>query len=139
MLNDNTSEFVTDAAELFCSPFKRRFTVVGPLPISGKRFRLQSLSEGELSSYQALAVGKDGFKPSRMEDANRRLIARCVVDNDGNRLITDAQAAKLVEWDSADTAYLYNECARHVGLKRDEIEDLVKNSDMTVGGGLLSG
>ena len=134
----NECDFETNAAELFSTAFKRRFTVAGPLPINCKKFRLQSLSEGELSSYQAMAVGKDGFKPARMEDANRRLIVRCVVDAEGNRLMTDAQATQLMQWDSADTSYLYNECARHVGLKRDEIEDLVKNCDMTVGGGLLT-
>ncbi len=130
------ADFVTNAAELFAAAFQRRFTVVGPLPISRKKFRLQSLSEGELSSYQSVAVGKDGFKPARMEDANRRLIARCVVDGDGNRLMTDAQAVKLAEWDAADTTYLYEACARHVGLKRDEIDDLAKNSEPTTVGDL---
>ena len=131
-------DFVTSAAELFDESPKRRFKVIGPLPVSKKKIRIQSLSEGELSSYQAVAVGKDGFRPSRMEDANRRLIARCMVDHEGNRLLTDAQAGKLAQWDSADTTYLYNECATHLGLRRDDVEEAVKNFEATPGGGLLT-
>lgn len=124
-------DFVNSASALFGSPLKRRYKIVGPLPVNGLRFRIQSLSEGELSAYQAVAVGKEGFRPGRMEDANRRLIAKCLVDGDGNRLLTDGQAAKLAEWDAADATALYNECAQHVGVKREDVDDLAKNSDAT--------
>jgi hypothetical protein len=126
--------FVSSAADLFDGPFRRRFKVIGPLPVSGKRVRIQSLSEGELSAYQAVAVGKEGFKPARMEDSNRRLMARCLVDKDGNRLLSDSQAGKLAAWDAADAQYVYNECAAFVGLKRDEIEGIEKNFEGTTAG-----
>jgi len=134
-IDTTTDSFINSAAELFDGPFRRRFKVIGPLPVSGKRVRIQSLNEGELSAYHAVAVGKDGFKPSRMEDANRRLIARCLVNADGNRLLADSDAGKLASWDAADGQYVYNECAAFVGLKRDEIEGLEKNSGETTAAG----
>ena len=123
--------FVTSMDDLLASPFKRRFTVTEPLPICGARFRIRSLTEGELSSHQAQAVGKDGFRTARMEDANRRLIARCLVDGDGNRLVSDAQVGRLANLDAADTQALYEACSLFVGLKRADPEDLVKNSEGT--------
>jgi hypothetical protein len=133
-IETTADSFVNSAAELFDGPFRRRFKIIGPLPVSKKRVRIQSLNEGELSAYHAVAVGKDGFKPSRMEDANRRLIARCLVNADGNRLLADSDAGKLASWDAADAQYVYNECAAFVGLKRDEIEGLEKNSETTKDG-----
>lgn len=129
--SETASSFVSTAADLFDGPYRRRFKIIGPLPVNGKKLRIQSLNEGELSSYNAVAVGKEGFKPARMEDANRRLIARCLVDQDGNRLLSDQQAGKLIAWDAADAQYVYNECAAFVGLKRDEIEGLEKNCEET--------
>jgi hypothetical protein len=79
-------------------------------------------------------VTQDGFSPAKLEAQNRGLIARCLVDGDGNRLLVDEQTGRLRDWDAADTSYLYEECARHVGLKREGIEALEKNSEGTIAG-----
>jgi len=127
MSDEQATEFCESLSDLIDAPLRRRYVVTDPCPINKRRFRIQSLTEGELSSYQAMALGKDGFKQARMEDANRRLIARCLVDRNGNRLLSDSQAVKLIAWDSADTHFLYNACAEHVGLKREDVEALGKN------------
>jgi hypothetical protein len=124
---NESPEFLSSKDALFSAPPRRRYKVIGPLPIAGTKLRIQSLSEGELSAHQACSVGKDGFKLARLEDANRRLIARCLVDADGNRILIDADAPKLADWDAADATYVYNECAAHVGIRRSDIEDLAKN------------
>ena len=132
--------FVNSFAELSGGgPPKRRFAVVGPLPINRMSFRIRSLSEGQLSAYEAVSVGKDGFRPASMQTAGRRLIALCVVDADGNRLMTDEQANKvLAGWDSADTNFLYEAINAHIGRKKDDIEALAKNSETTTDGSSLT-
>jgi len=131
MNDDKQQGIVNSAAELFGEAPKRRFKVVGPLPVNGKQIRIRSLFEGELSAYQTKAITAEGFSPIKMEAQNRRLIAACMVDADGNLLLQDVQAGRLREWDGADTSYLYEECAKHVGIKREGIEAIAKNSEET--------
>ena len=129
-------QFVNTFAELSSGgPPKRRFTVVGPLPINRLSFRIRSLSEGQLSNYEAASVGKEGFRVVSMQTAGRRLIALCVVDGEGNRLMTDDQANKaLTSWDSADTNFLHDAINQHIGRKKDDQEALAKNSETTTDG-----
>ena len=112
------------------SPCKRRFKTV-TLPVRRATVRIQSLTEREVSCYQSVCIasGGSGLKRARLEDANRRLIVLCVVDGEGNRLLNDTHMEALSEWDGADTQFLYNECASHAGLRTDDIEGLVKNSE----------
>lgn len=111
---------------------KRRYKDV-TLPCSGLTVRLQSLTEWELSNYQTEMLSKKGpagsFSKSKLLDANRRLFLLCIVDESGARMLNESHLPVLAEWDSADTSYLYEECSKHCGINRDDIEDLVKNSD----------
>jgi hypothetical protein len=120
---------VSSAAELFTAAPVRRFKLVA-LPVMGLTVRIRSLTERELTAYTSAVVSNDAgqtFRRARVEDATRRLIALCLVDPEGNRLLSDADAGRLAEWDSADTQHLYNEITPFVGLKRGDVDDLVKN------------
>jgi hypothetical protein len=126
MSNENGFASLDD---LFAAPPRRRFTTV-VLPISGHKLRIRSLTERELSAYQTTTVAASGGpRRERLNDAARRMIVLCVVDTDGNRLMTDQHIAKLADWDAADTNHLYQECAKHVGVSQVDVEDLVKNSE----------
>jgi len=116
--------------QLMAAIGKRRFKEL-TLPTSGLRVRIRSLTERELSQYQSatIASGGTGLKRSRLEDATRRLIVLCSVDRDGNLLLKDVDLPRLADWDAADTSFLYEECAKHCGINRSDIEDLVKNSE----------
>lgn len=120
---------------------KRRFDRLR-LPIAGLRCRIRSLMDRELSAYQSatIASGGTGLKRSRLDDAARRLIVLCLVDNEGNRLFSDSNehVEQFEEWDAADTSYLYDKCATHCGINRQDIEDLVKNSEEIPAGSALS-
>ncbi len=117
-------------ADLFGTPAKRRHDVV-TLPISGHTVRIQSLTEREVSNYQAatLATSGTGIRRERLVDANRRLIVLCLVDESGNRLLNETHISKLADWDAADTQFLYDRCSKHCGLNTRDVEDLVKNSE----------
>lgn len=131
-----TSENVTLATvdELF-RPSVRRYRVV-TLPVSGLNVRIQSLTEREVSEYQseALKKGGNGLNPARIKDAGPRLIVRCVVDANGNRIMNCAHVARILEWDSADSNALHRECMDHCGIREDGIEALEKNSEETPAG-----
>jgi len=134
----DSNTFVSSFSDLQLGQFKREHRIIGPTPKSGLRFRIRNLNAGEVSAYQSVAIGKEGFEPTRMKDANRRLIALCLVDGDGNRIISDAQAKVIDEWDNRDAVYVYRKCAAFSGLNResfDEVEgELEKNSDGTTTG-----
>jgi hypothetical protein len=113
----------------FLAPDERRFKVV-TLPVSGKRFRIRSLFEGEKEAYEAsLCNAKGDVTKDTILGARRRLIALCLCDGKGERLLTDADVDGIKIKNSADMEYLQKECQTHVGFKQGDIEALVKNSE----------
>lgn len=130
---------LTPSDQLFAAPFKRRFAVV-KLPVSGFTVRIRSLTAGELSAHQASAYAGDDLRVSkaRLEDSERRFIALCLADEQGNRLIAATDQAKLAHirenWDAGDLSYLYNQCRRHVRVEPGDVEGYEKNSGGTPAG-----
>ena len=123
--------FVANLDDLLGVAPKRRFKVVGPLPVSGASVRIRSLFENELSRHQGNAINESGFSPAKAAAQGRELIALCMVDGDGNPLCGIGQVGRLGKLDSADSSFLYDECAKFVGIKREGIEAIVKNSEGT--------
>lgn len=114
---------------------KRRYKTV-TLPVSGLTVRIQSLTAGERARYEAAPISPDGkLRTERIADAESRLLVKCIVDENGNRLFSDAQIGELAEWDGADSAYLYRECTQLCGVNLNAIESLAKNSNGTGGDG----
>lgn len=111
---------------------KRRFADV-TLPVSGLKVRIRSLTEKDLAEYQSAAIQTSTrgvqVRDERMRDANRRFIAACLVHQDGRLMLDRGEHDKLAGMDSVDSQHLYNECAKHTGVNRDDIEALVKNSE----------
>lgn len=124
-------------SELFGAPSPRRYKIVGPLPVRGCHVRIQSLTEAESQDYQlqVLKTSGGGFRQDRLRDANRRLIGKCLVNEEGNQFVTEAQLREMAAWDNMDTTFLYDECAKHAGINKSDIEDLVKNSEGTPAAG----
>jgi len=54
----------------------------------------------------------------------------------GTRLFSDAQVGEIANWDGADAAFLYRECATHCGINRNTVEAAEKNLSETVNGDL---
>lgn len=119
--------------QLVASGGKRRFDTV-TLPVCGLTFRIRSLCERELSEYYAvLYSGRDEKqKHQRLAASNRQFIALCLVDEDGNRIVSPDDVAKLADMDGADAGHLYTECLRHTGAKDQDIQDIVGNSEETM-------
>ena len=118
--------------QLIATGGKRRFTTA-TTPIGGLTFRIRSLMERELSSYQSViqAAPTDKSRQVRLAASNRRFIALCLVDKDGNLLVPADRVSDLTELDAADSAHLYEECVQHCGVSAADLDALVKNSKPT--------
>ena len=99
---------------------KRRFDTMS-LPICGLTVRFQSLSALERGRHQAATLTKDGnTDPTRIADADARLIVACLVDADGNRLFTDKESGGVCQWEGADASSLAKRLRKHCGLTTEE-------------------
>jgi hypothetical protein len=115
--------------ELFLKPAQRRFKDV-VLPVTKLKVRIRSLFEGEKEAFEATLRDKNGdVTNEKLKTGGRRLIALCLVDASGERLLSDADAESMGEKDGADMAYLQEECQVFCGFKTGNIEGLVGNSE----------
>ena len=104
---------------------KRRYTEC-------QGFRLQSLTEYELSQLQSL--WQDRYSKTKKLDPRmrRELITVCLVGDDGSRLFKTEEADLLAELDAKVTELLYRACREHNGMDEDgDTEGIEKNSDET--------
>lgn len=138
-MSDETTEVtaqpqaIAGAAEMFGSAPVRRFKTLDPLPVRGLVCKIRSLFEQEVSDYQ-IAVHKSsgsGMRMDKLRSAERRLIKAALVDDNNQPYVTNTHLAEMAKWDYADINFLYTEITRHVGLNKDDIENLVKNSEET--------
>lgn len=124
--NGHTNGYLTRDDLLL--PAERRYIDVA---LGGSRkVRLQSLTEPELSAYEAsILTSKGEFSPSKMMRARRKLICLTVVDGEGNRVLGDEDAINLQNMDGAFANEIYNAAMAHCGIRETDIEDLAKNSE----------
>tara|TARA_R110000824_G_scaffold11593_3_gene50812 strand:+ start:5450 stop:5848 length:399 start_codon:yes stop_codon:yes gene_type:complete len=91
--------------------------------------RIQSLSEKEKSSYETRLIAKSGrgVIRDRLQDATRRLIALCLVDEKNERIFSNADVDQIGELDSFVSSRIYDAAQEHCGFNKGDIEDTVKN------------
>jgi len=110
----------------------RRFKVLD-IPGWG-RFRIRSISELERSRFEASIRDKHGnVSPTKLIDLKCRLIVLCVVDVDGNPLLTNSDIEQLRQQDSRYTNALVDAIQEHCGITDTDFEDLEKNCEATSG------
>lgn len=111
----------------------RRFKLVD-IPGWGK-FRVRSLTELERSRFEASIRDKNGnVSPTKLIDLKCRLIVLCVVDADGNQLLTNGDIDQLRQQDSRYTNQLVTEIQSHCGISDEDMGDLEKNCEATTAG-----
>lgn len=134
------SEKHSAAVDLLNLKGQRRFGQA-VVPAHNIRYRIRSLSERERNEFEAKLMNpKTGaVKVDRLKLAKVGLIAMCIVDIDGNRVFTDAQAKELLDVDSAITDSLHEQISDFVGFSDGDVDKLVKNSGTTAKGGSPTG
>jgi hypothetical protein len=97
------------------------------IPEIGLRVRIQSLTEREKSAYETLILSKSGrgLSRNRLQDASRRLVALCAVDDKGDPLFGHDDVDELAEVDALVITRIAKECEIHAGMAEGDVEELV--------------
>lgn len=98
-----------------------------PVPEWGGTVRMRGLTGSERDAYEA-SVRQ--FKGDRMvvklENVRARLVAMCLVDEEGQRLFTDQQAKELGRKSGKILDRLFDEAAKLSGLSEEAVEELAE-------------
>lgn len=93
--------------------------------------RLRSLNDKQYTEISTAAMKNDGTVDRVIASTfNTRLIAACVVDEDGNRIFKPEDVKQLREMDAAIIDDLGDVIRKHVGVKTG---DELKNLSATLG------
>lgn len=103
--------------------------------------RILGLSGTERDAYEASMVrmGSQGnVQGVNLLDASARLLAKCLVDEDFQRLYTDKEVKALGQKNGAVIKRLYKEAQRLSGLGKKATEDAAGNSEPAQSGSSTS-
>ena len=89
----------------------------------------------EVSLMQSAAGGQRVMDPRNMR---AKLVARCAIDDDGNRLLTDADAAELGDKSASAINRMYTVAARLSGMADEDREDMARDFVLADGDGSSS-
>jgi hypothetical protein len=96
------------------------------------KFRIRSLTELERSRFEATIRDKSGqVSSTKMIDLKCRLIVLCVVDENSDPLLTNADIEELRQQDSMLTNALVEEIQAHCGYSDTDLGELEKNLERT--------
>jgi len=100
------------------------------VPEWGGRVRIRGLSGAERDAFEASMIGPDGKpSPQRFRNFRARLLAQTLVNEQGERLFSDADIKSLGEKSGDVLARLFEIAQRLSGLTRQDVETYVKNSE----------
>lgn len=106
----------------------KRKTVEVQIAELGGAVRLQELTGAEMSEWQGkITAQRLENRKVQMKNRDAQLICLCLVDENGQRLFDDDEAAGIGEWGASVVKKLFDECAKLNGLTKEEAEDLEKN------------
>jgi hypothetical protein len=83
--------------------------------------------ERDAFEMSMLQPGRGGRRTIDPANVRAKLVARCVVDDDGNRLFSDADVAELGGKSAAAVDRVYAVAARLSGMGAEDQEDLVRD------------
>jgi hypothetical protein len=94
--------------------------------------------ERDAFEVSMMTPGRGGRREVNPVNVRAKLVARCVVDDDGNRLFTDADAADLGERSAAAIDRVYAAAARLSGMGDDDQEAMTRDFALADGEGSSS-
>lgn len=115
--------------EELLAPDKRRYK---DFEIDGRTFRVRSLMENERANFEVSTLNsKGGFRTDRLLSARRRLVCLTLVNESNDLLLQPSDVRALEAKDGALVERIYQEAAAHCGIRDEDIEGLVGNSNGT--------
>lgn len=97
------------------------------VPEWGGTVRVRSLTGTERDAYEASIVQIQGnSRRLRMENARAKLVALCLVDEDGGRLFSDQEIGTLGSKSGKVLDRLFDVASKLSGLSNDDVEELTE-------------
>lgn len=102
---------------------KDREPVVVSVPEWGGDVRLTAMSAAERDAFETSMMGK-GDNVKKLANFRARFVARCIVDDDGNRLFADADIVELGKRSGAVLGRVFDEARKVNGMTQADVEEL---------------
>lgn len=100
------------------------------VPEWGGTVRMRGLTGSERDAYESSLFQQRGEKRIlRMENVRARLVARCIVDDEGNRLFSDEEVKALGGKSGKVLDRLFDEARKLSGLTAEDVEELAEGFD----------
>lgn len=135
MSTENTpvedDDFIDDPFQLWS--IDDRETVVVPVPMwNGRKVRLRVMSAAERDSFEASTVDMHkGKQRPNIANLRARLVARCVVNKDGELVFKSGDVARLGQKSAKALDFLFQKCQEINGFTEADIEELAEDFDET--------
>jgi hypothetical protein len=98
-----------------------------PVPEWGGTVRLRTLTGSERDEFEASVVSQNGTnRRVNLKNVRARLVSLCLVDEEGNRLYTNTDVAKLGKKSAKVLDRLFDKAQKLSGLTDDDVEELVE-------------
>jgi hypothetical protein len=121
------SKYLTREAVLTANDIQREEVDV---PEWGGSVLVQALMGDERDALEASMIKGKGKKAQvNLENLRAKVVARCVVDEDGVHIFSDADIPALGKKSAAALNRVYEVAQRLSGITDDDVEELTKNSE----------
>jgi len=98
------------------------------VPEWGGKVRVRGLTGAERDKFEASIVTRKGNKAEfNPENIRAKLVAMCVVDENGNRLFTDEDIKILGQKSATALDRIFQVAQRLSGLRTEDFEEMQKN------------
>ena len=99
-----------------------------PVPEWGGDVLVRTLSGTERDAWEATLVEqKKGGTHFKLENVRAKLVALTLVDDDGQRIFSEADVVQLGDKSAAALSRVYNRAAEMSGVTEKDAEELAKN------------
>lgn len=111
-----------------------------PVPEWGGSVRIMGMRGAERDAFEADQYAKkDAPISQRMANFRAKLLVRCIVDEDFNRVYSDKDAEALGKKNASVLSRLFEPAQRLSGMTREDVDEMSKNSETDQNGGSTSG
>lgn len=117
-----TAEQILQAKDLFFEDVD--------VPEWGGTVRVQGLTAADRDAWETSMFGADG-ETRNLDNARAKLVARCAADEEGNLLFTEADMAALGKKSAKALDRVFAVCKSINGIGKEDLDELVGNSEGT--------
>lgn len=105
------------------------------IPEWGGSVYVRGMTGRERDQFEASIIRQRGRNTEiNMKNARAKLVVMCTVDQEGNRLFTDADVAPLADKSAKALDRIFAAAQELSGITREDMEELTENFDETTSG-----